>query len=122
MENWTAAEKAIWTKNAGSKWKKLISKWKKESARRHEQSLLMSWRDNACRRGIDECVDGKSKDWETLKLEYELWESKHDEMKRQGKGRKPLGDRLFGLAHQIKHQEDPPSCSGMPMLPYSGDT
>ena len=66
-------------------------------------------------------MDGKSKDWETLKLECELWDRKYLGMKRQGRDKRTSGDRQVGLAHQVNQQEDPPSCPGMPLFPDSGD-
>jgi len=71
----------------------------------------MSWRDNARRRGIDDCIDGKSKDWETLKLECEFWDRKGP--KTQGGDNTVSGDKQVGLAHQVKH-------SGMPFFSLFG--
>ncbi|XP_072345744.1 uncharacterized protein [Scyliorhinus torazame] len=120
LENCTAAETAIWSRNARAKWKKLITKWQKESDRRHKLSLLMSWRDNARRRGIADYKDRETKDWETLKFECELWDRK--DPKNQGGDNTASGVKQVGIVHQIKNQEDPPTTSGMPLFPYLIDT
>jgi len=75
LDKCTKMEEAIWKRDAGNKWKILMSSWRKKANELNEESKLASWRGNARKRGISECHDeGIPKTWVVLKWECEKYE------------------------------------------------